>query len=423
MRISLFNKFASRGRPLIIASQNFAADRGGNFGILTALLVVFLAAAAGGSVDFGRAYVLRADLQERLDAAVLAGAKVAQSQQISEAQTYFKGGISSLAAYSPSATFAINSDGTISGDVTASLPASLLGVVGVNQVPVAVHAAATAASSDPVSNGAPCILLLDTGQNALYVNSGAGIQKTSCEMHVHSAAYPAATFTDGGNGLKLARICIKGTQISYNNQLNPAVEKNCAAADDPFAGKLPAVSSLGCDQQLGGHLPDNKAVDKLTPGIYCNGLSANGSPRIELAPGLYVIKNGDWFFNSGTTLVGDDVTLYFADTSKIFFNGNVNIDLSAPADGKYKDILIFEQAGLQKTDMLFNGNQNAVLNGIIYLPSRNAHFNSTFAMNNERTAIVLDDLSLDGTNWNLTPLSGTGGSSASSGSASPRLVQ
>ncbi|MGV2184538.1 hypothetical protein [Rhizobium rhizogenes] len=104
------------------------------------------------------------------------------------------------------------------------------------------------------------------------------------------------------------------------------------------------------------------------------------------------------------------------------FNGNVNIDLSAPKQGPYKDILIFETPGLAPTDWLFDGNRNAQLNGIIYLPSRNIHFNSNFAMNNDRAAIVLDKMSLDGTNWSLKPLTGAGGTQASS-SAKPRLAR
>lgn len=415
-RSSKSTSFSRNG--LLKKLRALAADEEGNFAVLTAFIAVVLVAAAGGAIDFSRAMLLRSDLQGKLDAAVLAAANAAHPNQLTKSKEYFQATITTLAESNPVAQFSMTPDGTISGKATATLKTSLLAVIGLDRLTVTVGAAAIASSSA----GGPCILLLNTKQNALYVNSAAGIMTTKCEMHVHSAASPAATFTDGGNGLKLARICINGTHVAYNNQLNPVVKRDCDVAADPFADKLPSVSSLGCDSQLGGHLPDNKSVHKLVPGIYCHGVSANGSPRIELAPGLYVIKNGDWFFNSGTKLVGSKVTLFFADTSKIFFNGNVDVHLSAPTDGKYKDFLFFEPPGLEKTSMIINGNQNATLNGIIYLPSRNVHFNSTFAMNNDRTAVVLDKMSMDGTNWNLTPLSGSG-SPGSGGGGMPRLVK
>ncbi|WFU12913.1 pilus assembly protein (plasmid) [Rhizobium sp. CB3090] len=400
-------------RDLYSNIQRLAADIHGNFAVLTALIAVVLVGAAGGAIDLGRALNVRADLQESLDAAVLAAAREPQAQRLAEAQTFFRAGVSSLGEYAPTATFVIGADGTVSGEATASLKTSLLAVLNFDQLPVSVQSAAVGSAGNPATDGTPCILLLNGDQNALYVNSGAGIHKTDCEIHVHSTASPSATFTDGGNGLQVARICIKGPQVAYNNQLNPKVERGCNVSPDTLGSAMPSVSSLGCDSQMGGHLPDNKIVHKLSPGIYCNGLSANGSPTIEFSPGLYIIKSGDWFFNSGTTLIGTDVTLYFADTSSMHFNGNVNIDLSAPRAGTYKDILIFEQHGLAKTDWLFDGNQNATLNGIIYLPSRNIHFNSTFAMNNDRAAIVLDKMSLDGTNWDIKPLNGAGGTQTS----------
>lgn len=396
--------------------NRFAKDTMGNFAIMTALLSVVLLGVAGGAIDFSRALSVKSDLQSELDAVVLAGAHETGGNKIVSAQKLFKNLTVPLADYNPSAQFKLDKNGILSGVASASVKTTLLTAMAFRNIDVSVGSAAVA---NAPSKGAPCILLLDHGRDALYVNSGAGIQKTDCEIHVHSPAYSAATFTDGGSGLEVRRICIKSSIIRYNNQLNKAVEKNCDTAPDPFAGSLPAVSALGCDSQLGGHLPDNQHRHKLSPGVYCGWTDANGSPTIELRPGLYVIKNGGWFFNSGTTLTGKDVTIYLADSSKVFFNGNVDIDLSAPTSGTYKDILIFEAPGLAPSDWLFNGNQKARLDGIMYLPSRNVHFNSTFAMNNSRTAIVLNRMSMDGSNWKLAPLMESG---TKAGAGGVRLV-
>ncbi|MBB5536358.1 TadE/TadG family type IV pilus assembly protein [Rhizobium giardinii] len=413
-RVSLrrYMSRASMPATFIWALKRIAYDTQGNFAVMTALVSAVLLATAGGAVDFGHALSVKSDLQGQLDAVVLAAAHEAGGNKIAHAQKLFTNLAAPLAAYNPRAQFTLDENGTLTGVASASVKTTLLTVMAFKKLDVSVASAAVGEAS---TNGSPCILLLDRGRDALYVNSGAGIQKTDCEIHVHSPAYSAATFTDGGRGLNVKRICIKSGTISYNNQLNQAVEKNCDVAPDPFAGSLPSVNALGCDSQLGGHLPDNQKTHKLSPGVYCGWTDANGSPTIELRSGLYVIKNGGWFFNSGTTLTGKDVTIYLADSSKIFFNGNVDIDLSAPTSGAYKDILMFEAPGLAPSDWLFNGNQKARLDGIIYLPSRNVHFNSTFAMNNSRTGVVFNRMSMDGTNWNLVPLTNSGRATAATG--------
>ncbi|MDH7804537.1 MULTISPECIES: TadE/TadG family type IV pilus assembly protein [unclassified Rhizobium] len=408
--------------PLARTSLHLLRNKEGNIAIMTALVSVVLLGAAGGAMDFAHALSVRSSLQSNLDAAVLAAAREPKNMQIVTAKQFFDAGLVSMTGYAARAEFTSDKDGVISGRAEASLKTSLLSILDIKEIPVSVRAAAATTSNEPSGNNAACILLLEESVNGFYVNSGAGIRKTDCEIHVRSAAYPAATFTDGGNGLDVARICVKGAQVSYNNQLNPAVEKNCSVAADGLSESLPEVRALGCNSQLGGHLPDNLNTHRLSPGIYCGWTSANGSPRIELKPGLYVIKDGGWSFNSGTTLVGEDVTLYFADTSKIFFNGNVNIDLSAPKTGPYKDILFFEAPNLAQSDLLFNGTNDAKLNGIIHMPSRNVHFNSTFAMNNDRTAIVFNRMSMDGTNWNIIPLTRVPSSGEAGRGGGGRLV-
>jgi Flp pilus assembly protein TadG len=51
--------------------RNFWRDRSGNFGVLTALLVVPIFGSAGVALDIGQAMAVKADLQNAADAAVL----------------------------------------------------------------------------------------------------------------------------------------------------------------------------------------------------------------------------------------------------------------------------------------------------------------------------------------------------------------
>lgn len=62
-----FSKVQLRGRNV----RNFWRDRSGNFGVLTALLVVPIFGSAGVALDIGQAMAVKSDLQNAADAAVL----------------------------------------------------------------------------------------------------------------------------------------------------------------------------------------------------------------------------------------------------------------------------------------------------------------------------------------------------------------
>lgn len=87
---------------------------------------------------------------------------------------------------------------------------------------------------------------------------------------------------------------------------------SCAAESDPYAGNMPAVSQTTCTHS---NLNFNGGTVNLTPGVYCGWINFNSGTNVNLAPGLYVIKNGGWNVNGGTW-TGNGVTFYFADTSK-----------------------------------------------------------------------------------------------------------
>jgi Flp pilus assembly protein TadG len=75
--------------------KRFVAGRNGNFGMMTALVMVPLLYAAGTVLDFSTAYVARTDMQGVADAAALAGGAVYdgtnQDVAISKAQSFLKG--------------------------------------------------------------------------------------------------------------------------------------------------------------------------------------------------------------------------------------------------------------------------------------------------------------------------------------------
>jgi len=121
---------------------------------------------------------------------------------------------------------------------------------------------------------------------------------------------------------------------------------------------------------------------------------------VTLAPGLYVIKGGGWNVDGGT-FTGHGVTFYFADSSAIQFNSGMTSDITAPASGTYSGILMFEPDGLSPSPFVWDDSVSSSMEGLVYLPSRNATFNSYSSVSGDKLTLVLNTLIADGTGWNM----------------------
>jgi hypothetical protein len=116
-----------------------------------------------------------------------------------------------------------------------------------------------------------------------------------------------------------------------------------------------------------------------------------------LKPGLYAVKDGVMTVNGGSSLTGADVTIFLANAgSSLQLNGNPAVRLSAPANGTYEGVLMFEPGGLARSSLAFNGGSGHELKGLIYLPSRNMTFNGASAMNGDSITMVLNSLAVTG---------------------------
>jgi Flp pilus assembly protein TadG len=384
-----YNHWFARFRDLVRA---FGRARDGNLAVIFALAAIPVIGAVGAAVDLSKANDVKTQLQNALDAAVLAGVTQTSAKQVSTATAVFTGDFAGKYGNTGSATFTQNANGTLSGTATSSVQMSFMAMLGKSSI--AVNAAATATpgaqSSTPV-----CILLTNTlASQALLVNSGGKLNAPTCEIHVLSTQSPAAIFNDTPN---VKRICIKGSTIIKNGGANPNALTSCATINDPFAGNLPTISVGTCTNP--GNFSGNVT---LSPGTYC-GTNFNGSGTLTLNPGLYVIK-GTWNINSGWTVNGSGVTIYFADqNSYIQFNSNVTANLSAPTSGTYANILMFEPTGLSTSNLVFDGTTGSSFTGLIYLPSREVTINSTSTVSSNAVTMVFSTLTLDTTNWTIGP--------------------
>ncbi len=375
----------------------FFRARWGNVAVTFALAAIPVIGAIGAAIDFSKASDVKTEMQNALDAAVLAGVTQASANQISTAGKLFD--LDFVGKYGTSATrsFTQNDDGSLSGTASTSVGLSLLSVLkALPPIPVTVNSTATPGkqASSPV-----CILLVNAlDSQALLVNSGAVLNAPSCEVHVASTQNPAAMFNAT---LNVKRICIKGANITKNGGVTPPAVTSCSTISDPFAGKLPAVTVGACDHNNQTY---NSGTVTINPGVYCGWTNFNGSGTLKLNPGLYIIKSGGMTFNSSWTVTGTGVTFYLVDqNATITFNGNVNATLSAPTSGTYANILMYEPGGLSNTNLPINGTSGSSFTGLMYLPSRDVTINSVSNVSSNSVTMVFSTLILNATNWSIAP--------------------
>lgn len=366
-------------------------DRRGQIGVIVALAAVPMAMGIGIGIDFSRASSARADMQTAVDAAVLAGAKDGTSSWPTVADNTFTGAVGTGVTVTAK-SFSVDADGNYKGSATGSLPTSFAGLFSIDALSFQV----TATAVKPVVSNKVCILLLSTSATpGLLLNSGATLNAPDCQVDVKSTGNPAATF-NAGTTFNTKKTCIAGSQVLDNGGSHATLTKSCTTASDPFAGTLP-VPSTSCTSSGSNY---NGGVVTMTPGVYCSGINFNGTTTLTLQPGVYVIKSGNWNFNGGS-ITGTGVTIYYADSSYIQFNGTTKLNLTAPTTGTYAGLLMYEAINLAKSAFTINATDGANLQGLIYLPSRNLTLNSGASVSSNALTMVLYTLIMNTVNWTL----------------------
>lgn len=129
------------GRSLI---RSYLDDREGSMAVVMAVMLVVLMAAIGGALDFGRASLARDKTQSVLDAALLHAAGGASQSKIAAASAFFEAESKKLGVAGPEPTFALGTDGAVSGDASMSIDTTFLRIIGMQTLPVVVKGTATA---------------------------------------------------------------------------------------------------------------------------------------------------------------------------------------------------------------------------------------------------------------------------------------
>jgi hypothetical protein len=180
-------------------TARFLENRSGNFGLVTALIMVPLLVVTGGTVDVSMAFVSKADMQYIADSAALAGGAVYDGTNtdvsIAQAESYLRGYKTELLE---GATYDVSMDGqNLQVVIAAKSPNSFLTLAGMSNINIDVLSQ-TIAPMKPKS-----VTFTPTKSQGYYYKKVSIIvvrPNSTAEEIVGTVEYQPITHDDGGQG-------------------------------------------------------------------------------------------------------------------------------------------------------------------------------------------------------------------------------
>ncbi len=340
--------------------RRFRADRRGGVALIFALGSIVLFGLAGGGIDYARMVYRRSQLQNAVDAAVLAGGNTLKlSPSNSDAVASIVARIVNENAPSPpdrplSVQVTVSGDKTsLSASVTDTFRLAFGAFVGMRVAPITARSTATIMGKMRL-----CLLTLDPAAvGTLHLEKNANLSATACSLYADSKDAHAIQGDENAIA-KADTICSVGGASTTRANFAPPVTSGCPAIKDPLVGTITAPApgsciTLGASAGPGpGKGPGGPAAGlvavtantTLDPGTYCGGLHITGTANVTLNPGVYIIKDGPLIVDQTASMAGQDVGFYFmGDAAGVLFDADSTISLTAPVTGPLAGILMTEQ--------------------------------------------------------------------------------
>lgn len=370
-------------RGLSMSFDRFFRDRKGGVAPLLALAIVPVLGAVGAAVDYSRASASRTALQAALDSALLYAAKGDSATWQQTAATAFTAMVAAKnEATIATPTFSQDADGNYVGQVAASVPAKVAGILGVSTIQV--NASATVKPGNDPDNS--CILTLDKGaatSNVSMLFGGApNIQlagcstrsNTSMNCNGHTSGAAASIAAGSASGCSNAKSYAKPLPDIYEPLAANITNKQCGA------------NSPGLNWTTPGTVPS--AVKVVTVGSYteyhvCGTLTVSGTGTLissnPSSDRIIVIENGGLKLSADASISTVRTAIVLTGTSSTtsiidFPNGNgqsAALSLSPPisADNPWRGIALYQDPVMTaNTDNKWGPGATFNADGIVYMP-------------------------------------------------------
>lgn len=377
---------------------DFLACKKGTVAILFGLSLVPIVLAAGISLDYVRALNARQQLQNAIDAAAIAGARIpatANQNRAAAARLAFAANV----AQTPLAGVVPKIDASnveVAVEASYSVPTTFTSIAGVTEIDLKV---ATRARSQIENGGVICLLSLSpTSPDGLHLQ---GINKQSaenCWAWINSTSSTSINAVGASIG-KAQGYCTAGGVLGAEH-FSPAPFTPCDPMEDPFAAQFAAYTppSGACKAN---NLQLNNGFHVLTPGIYCGGIDIKPNATVWFQPGVYVIKGGRLNVQAQSSVAGAGVAFYFTGAGAQFkVHGGGAVDLKAPAAGSELAgfVLAQDRTADPGTSTVIQGGGRIKLEGILYMPTWQVNISGNGEVNQESKyfAMIADSFYMEG---------------------------
>ena len=371
--------------------------------MLAAIAIVVLLGIVGLSVDVGMLWRTRRAAQTAADAAAVAGSEaMGQNLSISTAAVQMTGlngftngvGGVTVAVNNPplSGTYAGNSN-YVETVVTQATNTYFLRALGYTTINVSARAVAGGISSPN------CIYILDPSGSGAFSMTGSGTLSSSCGIAIDSGGCDALSAT-GSLSISASSIGVVGDySMVGSGSITPTPVTHIAAVADPLLYvSAPTVGSCSYTKaKYSGSSPVS-----LSPGVYCDGITINGSSTVTFSAGTYVLLGGGLTVTGSATLSGTGVTFYNTQNSSyaygpISFTGSATSNFSAPTTGSLAGILFFQDRSIPvgSDSSTIVGSGSSSWDGALYFPTTALSYTGS-SSGSGYTVIVAYDMSLTG---------------------------
>lgn len=232
------------------------------------------------------------------------------------------------------------------------------GIIGEGIVDVAASAAAG-------KFGVACLIALNPKGKGLKLEKDAQLELEGCGAQSNATSKKSLE-VKGNSRLTGSGVCVGGgAELSDPSAVSPDPTEYCPLMADPMAGFVPPTVG-GCTYSKVTYKDEDATI---SPGVYCGGLKLEGTSRITMEPGLYIIDNGKLELKDEAALIGEGVTIHLHDKKAEFdIGGSSTLSLSAPEDGPMKGLLIVQDKGDIKKENKWDSKRQSELTGVVYLP-------------------------------------------------------
>jgi hypothetical protein len=135
--------------------------------------------------------------------------------------------------------------------------------------------------------------------------------------------------------------------------------------------------------------------------VICGGFTLNGSGKVTLEPGIYVLRGGELSLSGSKSLVGDGVSIVLTrndanEYAAAKITGNASAHLTAPVSGPMKGFVFFQDRTGPAEESTFTGSSDSTFDGALYFPSQTLTFHGSTDATSGCIQVIADKVRFSG---------------------------